>query len=411
MHILIFSHYFPPEVNAPASRMFEMARQWIAMGHSVTVVTAAPNHPRGELFEGYENRFFAREVMGGIEVLRVWTLLSPNAGVTRRILSFVSYLLSVLLNLWRIPKADVTLSTSPQFFCGLTGLLSQRRPWVLEIRDLWPKSIYALGAMKRGGLIAFLEWLERLAYRKADGIVSLTRSFVAHIVERGGGDKVEIITNGVDLKNYIAGERRDDVSAFRRANGLVGKTVAAYVGTHGLAHRLETVLDAAELLAHRDDIAFLLVGDGSERDRLEREARDRGLSNVVMLEQMPKAAMPVVWEATDISLIVLRDLQIYREVLPSKMFEAMAMERPIVLGVGGEARELLDRSNAGIAAKPDSGADIARSVEKLTDDPALRAQMGAAGRAFASEHFDRAIIAERYAGYLEQLVKAHRDAQ
>ena len=264
MRILFFSHYYEPEVNAPASRTAEHCRAWVAAGHDVTVVTSAPNHPQGRVYPGYRNGWFQTETIDGVRVVRIWTLLAANEGFARRILSYLSYLISAILALPRLPKANVIVSTSPQFFCGLVGLYAgpfKRAPWVLEVRDLWPESIVAVGAMRKGRAIRLLEWLEAFAYRRADAVVSLTRSFVPHIAERRGTAKgVVVFSNATDLGTFV----RSDGCAVRRALGLGGKFIGAYVGTHGVAHGLTTILDAAEISEKRSAVR---VPDGRRRCR------------------------------------------------------------------------------------------------------------------------------------------------
>lgn len=410
MHVLVLTHYYPPEVNAPASRISEMARAWADSGIRVSVVTCAPNHPRGLLYPGYRNRWFQREERDGIEVIRIWTFLAANEGFARRLINYLSYPFALLFNLPRLPKADIVLSTSPQFFCGLSGLLlrRRRRPWVLEIRDLWPESIVAVGAMKRGLAIRLLEGLERMAYRSADAIVSVTESFVPHILESRGRGPIAVIKNGVDLAFFGSDDRADAGAAFRSELGLTGKFVAAYVGTHGMAHGLDTVLAAAERLRDDERIAFLLVGDGSERERLQAEAARRGLANVRIVGQRPKADMPAIWAATDASLILLRRLDTFKSVLPSKMFEAMAMRRPIVLGVEGEARALLDEAGAGIGIVPEDDAGLAEAIRALAADPDGAGALGESGRRFVAANFDRARLAARYADFLSGIVEQSR---
>jgi len=409
MHILFLTHYYEPEVNAPASRVSETARAWVRAGHSVTVVTCAPNHPTGILYAGFRNRWFQRELRDGVHVIRIWTFLAANKGFWRRLLNYLSYPLSLLLNLYRLPAADVVISTSPQFFCGLSGLLVQRRrrPWVLEIRDLWPKDIIALGAMKRGLLIRMLEWLERFAYRRADALVSVTNAFVPHLVgPRGGKGPIAVIKNGVDLALFSHDLAEDAGQRFRRALDLEGKFVAAYVGTHGMAHGLDVILEAAAMLRDEPDIAFLLVGDGSERERLAAAAGERRLRNVHIVGQRPKADMPAIWQATDASLVLLRRLDTYKSVLPSKMFEAMAMRRPIILGVEGEARELLDEAGAGIGIVPESAGQLAAAVRTLASDSDRARSLGAAGRRYVEQQLDRNALAARYLAFLQAVVSA-----
>ncbi len=407
MKILVLTHYYPPEVNAPASRLSEHARVWAQAGHDVTVVTSVPNHPTGRAYPGYRNRLWQEETRDGVRVIRLWTWLAANEGFLPRISNYVSYLLSVLVWMWRLPRADVVLSTSPQFFCGLAGWLlkRKRRPWVLEIRDLWPESIVTVGAMKRGAAIRLLEAIERFAYRQADLVVSVTDGFVQHIRERRGGGPIAVVKNGVDLTTFTTPDAAAEAE-FRSAHGLNGKFVAAYVGTHGMAHKLDTVLEAAELLRDRSDIAFLLVGDGAERERLVAEVAARGLSNVVMLGQQPKSAMPGIWAASDAALVLLRRVDTFKTVIPSKMFEAMAMACPMIMGVEGEAKALMEAGGAGIAITPESAAELAAAVTRLADDPAFAAQLGESGRSFVAREFDRRVLAERLLGEMQALVAA-----
>ncbi len=197
MRILFFTHYYPPEVNAPASRTSEHCRIWAKAGHSVTVVTCAPNHPKGTLYPGYRNKLFQVETVDGVKVVRVWTFLAANVGFARRIANYISYLIFALLAVPRLERPDIIVSTSPQFFCGLAGYLARifrRVPWVLEIRDIWPESIVTVGAMRKGWVARVLEGLEAFAYCRADRIVAVTDSFVPHIASRcQGPEKVAVI--------------------------------------------------------------------------------------------------------------------------------------------------------------------------------------------------------------------------
>jgi glycosyltransferase involved in cell wall biosynthesis len=403
MRILFFTHYYPPEVNAPASRTSEHCREWVRRGHVVTVVTCAPNHPSGKIYSGYRNRLFQAETVDGVKVIRLWTFLAANDGFLLRTLNYVSYLAAATLAMPFLPKADVVISTSPQFFSGLAGLVARfakRAPWVLEIRDLWPESIVTVGAMRKGATIRLLEAIEAMAYRRADRIVAVTDSFVSHIENRGGGGKVVVIKNGVDLTLFSRGADGDEI---KRRFGLEGRFVAAYVGTHGMAHALDAVLDAAALLRN-EQIGFLLVGDGAARRALQERAEAMNLDNVRIVGQLPKSDMPAVWAATDASLIVLRRSDAFKKVIPSKMFEAMAMARPIVLSVEGEAKELLEAAGAGMAISPESAPDLAAAVVRLVQDGDLAARFGRQGAAYVREHFDRAKLAVRYLAVLEATV-------
>jgi len=404
MRILFFTHYYPPEVNAPASRTSEHCRAWVEAGAQVTVVTCVPNHPHGKIYPGYRNKLWQSETRDGVKVVRLWTWLAANEGFLPRILNYVSYMVAAILALPFLPKADVVVTTSPQFFCGLVGLFARpvkRAPWVLEIRDLWPESIVAVGAMKKGTAIRFLEWLERFAYRHADAIVSLTRGFVPHIAARCGDPaKIAVFMNGADLSAFT---KTGDSEEIKRKLGLEGKFVAAYVGTHGMAHGLDTILEAAALLKDEPRFAFLMAGGGAEEARLRAKREEMGLDNVVMLGQRPKSEMPALWSATDASLILLKRSDTFKTVYPSKMSEAMAMQCPVILGVEGEAKEVLEAAGAGIAITPESAEELAAAMRRLAGDPALCEAYGRAGRAYADQNLDRAKVAARFLALLDEV--------
>lgn len=399
MRILFLSHYFPPEVNAPASRTYEHCKQWVQDGHEVTVVTCAPNHPRGIVYEGYRNALFQREEKDGIHVVRLWTYVTANEGFLKRTLNYLSYMVAAVLVAPFLSSCDVVLSTSPQFFNGLAGYLVsrlKRAPWILEIRDLWPESIVAVGAITYRPVIRLLEGLELFAYRKADHIVVVTDAFKAHMLARGiSSKKVTVIKNGVDFSLY----KKPPHGAFDlvRELGLEGKFVVSYFGTHGMAHCLQTVLEAAKELREWKDIVFLLVGDGAERSRLVAMRDAMALSNVMMLDQQPKEKMPKLWSLSSVSLVLLKKSPLFKSVLPSKIFESMAMERPIILGVEGESAELVMSAGGGICIEPEDAKDLASQVLNLYRDPTRCQELGASGRRYVLDHFDRQVLARRFA--------------
>lgn len=406
MRILFLSHYFPPEVNAPASRTFDHCRAWALAGHDVTVVTCVPNHPHGHVFEGYRNRLYQTESRDGIRVVRLLTYATANEGTLRRTANYVLYMLMAMAAAPFLPRADVVVSTSPQFFNGLAGFFvsaMRRVPWVLEIRDLWPESILAVGAIRNRRIIGALERLEAFAYRKADAIVSVTESFVAPIEARGGRGKVSVIRNGVDLKLF---HRRDYDRELAAGLGLSGRFVAAYVGTHGMAHGLGVILDAAQKLRARSDIVFLLVGDGADKQNLLTRREAMGLANVVMLDQLPKEKMPALWSICAASLVLLRKADLFNQVIPSKIFESMAMGKPVILGVGGESLRIITEAGAGIGIQPENADDLAEAVRRLADDHALYACLADAGPVYVAAHFDRLDLAGRFLALLKGLAPA-----
>jgi glycosyltransferase involved in cell wall biosynthesis len=409
VHVLFLSHYYPPESNAPANRVSELARAWVEAGHKVTVVTCTPNHPGGRPYAGYRNPPLHREVLEGVHVVRLGTYLAPNQGVMRRSLNYLSFLLATLLHLPRLPRADVIISTSPQFFAGLAGALvakTQRRPWILEIRDIWPESASAVAALSKGSAFRLLEQLERWAYATADQVVAVSPAFVHHISGRAALQRpVAVVENGANLALFAGETAKGD---FRQRHGLEGKVVFGYIGTHGMAHQLETLLRAAELTRDDPTIAYLMVGSGAEREQL-LELRDRlSLTNVVMLDHQARSEMPTIWANIDVSLVLLRRSPLFHRVIPSKMFEAMAMSRPMILAVDGEARTIMERGRCGVFVEPEDPQALADAVQRLAQQEAVRQTLGSSGHQFVCANYDRRVLAERYLKIIKGVVEAAR---
>lgn len=407
MHILFLTDNFPPETNAPASRTHEHAKRWVSSGHRVTVVTGAPNFPSGKVHAGYRNRMWSRETVDGIDVVRVWTYITANEGFVRRMLDYISFMVSATLGSFFVSKADVIVATSPQFFTPCAAWvvsLLRGRPFVFELRDLWPDSIVAVGAMRETRAIWLLRKLEYFLYRRADRIVSVTQSFKDVLTKNGiSAAKIVVVPNGVDVETYQPGDKPAGLSAKWNVSG---KFVAAYVGTLGMAHGLDTLLAAAEKLKSRDDIVFLLVGTGAEQEALTKRCKDRGLSNVIFVGSVSKAEVREYWKLCDVALVLLRDTPLFAHVIPSKMFEAMGMERPIILGVRGESRGILEAARAGIAIAPEDSDELAAALVSLADDPDARSRFGKAGREFAAREFNRDQLAQRMLAELERCSKS-----
>lgn len=406
MKILFLTHYFPPEVNAPATRTYEHCKQWIKNGHEVTVVTCVPNHPKGQVYPGYINKFFQKEKIDGITVIRLWTYVTANEAFVKRTLNYISYLISVVFAMPFLPKSDIVVSTSPQFFCGMAGYfvkLFKRIPWILEIRDLWPESIIAVGAITNRTIISILEYIEKRAYQKSDHIVVVTDAFKAFIVAKGiNQEKITVIKNGVDLGFYRPNEiEAKDISGLN----LDSRFVASYFGTHGMAHHLETILEAAGILSERKDIVFLLVGDGAEKKKLLEQKVQRGLENVIMLEQQDKEKMPNLWALSDVSLVLLKKSDLFKTVIPSKIFESMAMKKPIILGVEGEVKDMIIEGESGICIEPENAEDLANTVLKLADDDELCGRLGNNGSEYVVRYFDRKVLADRFEELMVNLTK------
>lgn len=411
MRILFLSHYFPPEVNAPATRTYEHCREWVKSGHDVHVVTCVPSHPRGIPSQGYKRGWYLREERDGIHVHRVWTYLAANKGVIRRSLNYLSFMPSAVFRALRLGAFDVIIATSPQFFCAVAGAVAgalSKTPWIFELRDLWPESVAAVGAIRQQFIVRMLERLELALYRRATRVVCLTRSFADNLAGRGvPWAKLDVIPNGMIPGSF----HEPDEARVRRDLGLpADATLFSYVGTVGMAHGLETILEAARRLRPgHPNVRFLVVGDGADRDEIEAHTRRDGIDTVTFTGLVTHERALELLRASDVSLVLLRKSPLFRTVLPSKLFEAMAAGRPVILGVEGEARALLLRARGGIPVEPENADALAAAIVKLAGDDRLRRELGEAGRAFIEREYDRRAWAARYLSLLND-VAARRDA-
>ncbi|GHE04538.1 glycosyl transferase [Defluviimonas sp. 20V17] len=406
MHILFLTDNFPPESNAPASRTFEHAREWVAAGHRVTVITCAPNFPRGKVYQGYRNKVWQSETMAGIRVVRVWSFMSGNEGFALRTLDFVSFMVSGFFAALFVRKPDVIIGTSPQFFTAVAAWAAaaiKRKPFVFELRDIWPDSIRAVGAMQNSRLFDAIEKLELFLYRRAAAIVSVTHSFKRNLISRGiDGTKIHVVTNGVDLDRFRPIPKDANLEA---ELNLAGCFVAGYIGTHGMAHGLDTLLDAAVLLQadpRGADVRLLLLGEGARRDALIARSRALDLTNVIFHVAVPRGEVARYWSILDLALIHLRKTDLFTTVIPSKIFECMGMGLPIVLGVRGEAAEIVTGSRAGILVEPENAAELAEAILDLKSQPRVLQEMSSAGRS-SSERFDRTFLAGEMLKILQTL--------
>ena len=406
MHILFLTDNFPPEVNAPASRTHEHCRQWVAAGEQVTVITCAPNFPKGRVFDGYRNKLWQEETMDGIRVIRVWSYITANEGFTKRVLDYMSFMLCAFIaSLW-VRRVDVVIGTSPQFFTAVAAWAVgavKRVPFVFELRDLWPESIKAVGAMKESAVIRLLERVEMFIYRRAARIVSVTNSFRQTLMRRGiNGNKIEVVTNGVDVSRFSP---REKDATLQRELGFEGCFVAGYIGTHGMAHALETLLQAMQQLQshpHGQHIRLLLLGDGARKAHLQAEAANLRLTNVVFVDTVPKDMVARYWSLLDVSIIHLRQTELFTTVIPSKLFECMGMGIPVLHGVAGESAGIVEREGCGIVFEPENTAALVARLLELQSNPGLRNQLREAGLK-AAGRYDRKSLALGMLGVLRSI--------
>ena len=395
MHLLFITDNFPPETNAAAIRTYAHAREWVKMGHTVTIVTGAPNFPTGKVFEGYRNKLLQRENLEGIRVVRVWTYIAANEGTVKRMIDFASFMVTATFAGFFVKKPDIIIATTPQFLTSITGWVLarlKRRPFVLELRDLWPESIAAVGAFHGKRFYKTCEWVARFIYHRANVIISVTHSFKRILIDMGiRGDKIHIITNGVHPDIMVSPQNREEIRTqygIPRDAFLVG-----YVGTFGLAHSLGTILNVARLTIADPSIKYVLMGDGAEKVQLIKRSQAEGLSNVRFIErQYHKKAIEVV-SALDIALVLVRDTPLFESVIPSKLLEAMALGKPVILGVRGESLSIVNEHLCGIGIMPENTVDLAAAIRKLQSDRDACTIMGTNGQRAIKQKYNRVILA------------------
>ncbi|MDH7516214.1 MAG: glycosyltransferase family 4 protein [Bacteroidota bacterium] len=401
MHILYLCQYFPPEMGAPAARAYEFSRRWVRMGHRVSVICGIPNHPIGRVYPGYTNALLHHERIERIDVYRTWVYVTPNARKFRRSLNYLSFGISAVLAAETIRDVDVCIATTPQFFVGVGGTFVRalrRVPLVLEVRDLWPDAIPAVRIDTDPRFLAFLRRIERYMYSRADRIVIVSPAYREHLLRKGVPDeKIHVITNGVSTHLF---DRRPAPRV--HFNGRMKDSfLVAYFGTHGLAHGLETLVDTAKQFVDDPAVQFVLVGEGAAKAELIRYAD--GLPNVHFFERRSRQVIAEMLNEIDVSLVLLRKAELFETVIPSKLFEIMGVGKPIILGVRGESKRILEEARAGIAVEPEDAAMTAAAIRKLREDEDLRRQYGDNAYRFVREQYDLDRLAVRYAEILAEL--------
>ncbi|PDV99969.1 glycosyltransferase family 4 protein [Candidatus Chloroploca asiatica] len=404
MNIAVYSHYFAPEIGAPSARIYDLAQQWLEKNHQVQVITCFPNHPTGQVYPGYKLQRYMYEILDRIEVHRHWTYITPNKGIAKKTLGHISYLPATLLySNPHISRPDVAIGTSPTFFAAMAAIatgIQRKIPFVMEVRDLWPASFEDLGILTNRQMLALLETLELWMYRRATRIVTVTNEFRNNLIARGvPADKIVTVYNGADIQYWQPQPSPEDL---RKKLGLQGKFIVLYIGAHGISQALTTILTSAAQLQPHPEIQFLFVGEGAEKDLLMQRAQEQNLSNVHFHDPVTKLEVQQFYALADICLVPLRDIPLFKFFIPSKMFEIMAMGRPIVASVAGEAATILNRSEGAIVVNPEDADAIARSVLQLYQHQAQRYKMGEQARAFVVNHFSRSLLADQYLEVLHE---------
>ena len=375
MKILFISDNFPPEVNAPATRGYEHIQEWIKDDNvEVTVLTCVPNFPHGKAYRGYKNRFYQKENINGIKVIRVWSYMTLNSGFVKRILDYSSFaMMAFVIGLFQ--KTDIIVATSPQFFTTWTawGLHKiKRKPWIFELRDIWPESIQSVGAIKHKRILDTLEKIELGLYKSSDKVIAVTESFKSNLIGRGiDANKIEIVTNGSNIELFSP--KAKDKKLLKSLN-LEDKFIIGYIGTHGLAHSLDFVVKS---ISKVDDpsIHFLFIGNGAMKEVIVKLAKDLGLQNITFLDSISKDLVPKYLSIIDVSLAPLKKSDTFKSVIPSKIFEASAMQKPTLLGVEGESEKIIKKYNVGLCYEPENEKDFISKLYILKNNQDLYQSM------------------------------------
>jgi glycosyltransferase involved in cell wall biosynthesis len=403
MKLLFLTDNFPPESNAPASRTYEHCKEWVNKGMDVTVITCAPNFPYGKTYEGYKNKLYQTEIIDGIKVIRVWTYMTENKGVVKRTADYISYAIGAFLA-GLFVKTDLIIATSPQLFTTLGGCALakvRRKPWIFELRDLWPEGIKDHGAIKKDYLLNFLTKMELCLYRKATHIVTVTSGLKENLISRGiDGSKIDIVTNGANMDLFSP---REKDSELLKSLGLEEKFIIGYIGTHGMAHGLEFIMESIKDLEDKR-LHFLFVGTGAKKEATVALAKKLNLSNVTFLDPVAKNEVNRYISIIDVALVPLTKTVIHASLIPSKIFESAAMKKPMLLGVEGEAREIIEKHNAGISFEPENKIEFLQALEKISSSSEKYTALQK-GCTQLAEAFDRKNLAKKMFDVLENVKK------
>lgn len=413
MKLILLTQYYPPETGAPQNRLADLAARFVAMGHEVTVLTAMPNYPVGQVYPGYRWRVFAREHVNGIPVVRSWILATRNRSLLPRLITSLTFVVSsTIAGAFALSRADVLLTESPPLFLGMSGCVLarlKRARFVMNVADLWIQAAVEMNVVKSRRLVRAATWLEAGLYRSAAAVTAQTQGIKAAVERLAPEKSAYLFTNGVATDVFRPDVARPDLI---RDLGLEGRFIVGYAGIHGLAQALHTVVDAGEHLKSVPEIVITFFGDGPLKEELQARAAARGLTNVRFFPVQPKEAMPGLTAAWSAGLVPLVASAIGRSALPSKMFEIMAAEVPVLVSApAGEATALVDAAAGGLVVEPEDAERLAAAILQLHRDPALRRSLGQNARRYVEQHFNRATIAANLASYLTGIVTTGRAPQ
>jgi len=411
VHLVILTQYYRPETGAPQNRLADLARRATERGHEVSVVTAMPNYPSGTVRAGYRRRVVSREEIDGVRVLRSWIHGHRGRGTVHQLLSYASFAASTLVTTpFRIRRADVLLWESPPLFLAPVAELVARRlgaRLVMNVSDLWPETAIDLGMVRDPRLVRLFMAMARRSYRRSDLVTGQTQGILDGIEAVHPGTPTMLVPNGVDCDRFRAAPRDEDLA--QRLELPPGRPVVTYAGNFGRAQALEQVVTAArELIAERDDLVVLLIGDGPVKPAIVAAASGIDPDRLLLRSSVDVSEMPALLSLTDVAIVPLADQPVFEGARPSKVFELLAAGVPFVFCGRGEGADLVAASGAALVVPPESPTDLARAVSALLDvSPDDRRAMGETGRAWVAERFNRAAIGAAVLERLEALVDSN----
>lgn len=407
MKLLILTQYFPPEVGAPQNRLFELAVRLQKLGVDITVLTAMPNYPQMDIYEGYKDKTYVYEVIEGLKVHRSSIYVSKSKSIINRLRNYFSFVISsARVGKAKLENFDFLLCESPPLFLGYSAMRlakQKKAKLIFNVSDLWPESAEKLGVVNNKFLLKLAYNLEEKLYKRSWIVTGQTQGICHNINERFPAVKTYWLPNGVDLGYYNPSKIEPGI--WREKNNFAKEDVVLlYAGIIGIAQGLEVILNSAKNFINTPNIKFVFIGSGPEKDKLLQLKAEQNLTNVFFLDAISKKEMPSVLRSVNAAIIPLRKLDLFLGAIPSKIFENLAMEVPVLLGVNGEARQLfIDKGNAGLYFEPENSEALTVAILKLIEDKEMALQLGRNGRHFVNEYFNRENIAQNFFKKLNSL--------
>jgi len=406
MKILLYTQYFPPETNAPANRWGYFCDYLVKHGHEVFVLTSFPNHPLRKIFPGYKNRWFFQEEKNGVKIFRTWTYIPSSTKFLPRLINYLSFVVSSYLNTKRIPAVDLIVISLPSIFIGFSGWrIAHKRniPIILDIRDLWPEAAQSTGYLKKGFIYWFFKQKAKNIYDSANYLIVNSPALKKHLVIDYGisANKIAYLSNGVDLDLF---NQEVDPSFIERQYNLFDTFIVSYIGLLGFAQNLEIIIETAKLLKDSKDIKFLVVGTGPLEQKLKVQAIKNKLNNIIFTGLVPHQDIPQYVHISDVCLVLYKNDPVFKENIPSKMFEYMAAKKPVIINLEGEASRMLQEAQAGLLVEPDNPHSLKDAILKLKQDKFLREKMGLCGARYVETAFDKNDLSRQLIQILENVI-------